>query len=109
MARQVRVEFDIDLKRGGHVIRVRFVRSAKTIGDFVVQLETYAMGHYRPVVRYDGSHGHPHRDLLDWNGKTIAKAWAAPGTSNNQALTDAIDDLHANADRYVTEFLKRQP
>ena len=109
LPREVREEFGIGLDRLGHVIRVRFVRVAKTVGDFVVQYEVLVDGQYRQVVRYEGSHGHPYRDILDWDGNTIAKRWAPPGTTNNQALTDAINDIIANSDRYFADFLKRRP
>jgi hypothetical protein len=93
----------------GHAIRVRFVRVGKTVVDFVVQYEVCIDGQWRQVVRYDGSHGRPHRDILDWDGDTIAKRWSPPGTTNNQALTGAVNDIIANSDRYFAEFLKRRP
>lgn len=109
VTRNVRVEYDINLQGEGRVVRVRFVRTAKTIGDFVVQLETHLDGQFRPVVRYDGSHGHPHRDLLDWDGETIEKRWSPGGMTNSQALTDAIYGLVTNAEQYMVEFVKRRP
>jgi hypothetical protein len=109
LPREVREEFDISLDRIGHIIRIRFVRVGKTVVDFVVQYEVCTDGKYRQVVRYDGRHGRPHRDILDWDGDTFAKRWAPPGTTNNQALTDAVNDIIANSDRYFAESLKRRP
>ena len=77
--------------------------------DFVVQYEAFIDGQYRPVVRYDGSHGRPHLDVLDWDGESIEKHWAQPGTTNNQALTEAINDIDSNSDRYLAEYLQRRP
>ena len=105
----MRVEYDILLEKRSDVIRVRIVREAKTVVDFVVQYEAYIDGHYRPVVRYDESHGRLHRDVLDWNGEMIEKHWSPPGTTNNQALTEAIHDLNTNADRYHSEYMQRRP
>ena len=84
------------------------VKKAKTIVDFVVQYEAYIDGQYRQIVRYDGSHGRPHFDVLDGDGETIEKHWAPLGTTNNQALTDAIHDIDANSDRYFAEYLQRR-
>jgi hypothetical protein len=60
-----RKEFDIPLSRRGDVIRVRIVRDRMRVVDFVVQCEALLDGEYHAIVRYDGSHNHPHRDLLD--------------------------------------------
>ena len=108
MARQVQVEYDVPLERRGDFIRVRIVKEAKTVVDFVVQYEAYIDSQYRPIVRYDGSHGRPHFDVLDWDGEAIEKHWAPLGTTNNQALTDAIDDISTNSDRYYAEYLQRR-
>lgn len=108
MARQVRVDYAITREGESDVIRVRFVRQAKTVVDFVVQLEAYIDGEYRRVVRYDGSHGRPHRDILDWEGRTIEKRWAPAGTTYSRALTEAIRDLVSNSDRYIAEYLRRR-
>jgi hypothetical protein len=108
-AQLVRQEFDIPLEDWGRVIRVRIVREAKTVVDFVAQYEAFIDGRYRPVIRYDGSHGRPHRDTLGWNGETIDKRWAPPGMTYNHALTVAIDDIEAHAEDYLVAFLRRRP
>ncbi len=84
------------------------VREGKTVVDFVVQLEAYVDDRFRPVVRYNGSHGHPHQDTLDWDGETIEKRWSSPGATNNQVATEAIKDVSANAERYIAEYLRRR-
>jgi len=43
-------------------LRYRIVTERGDVVDFVVQYETLVGDEYRPVVRYDGSHGHGHRD-----------------------------------------------
>jgi hypothetical protein len=97
------------LNERGDTVRVRIVRVGRTVVDFVVQYEAYIDEEYRPLVRYDGRHDRPHRDLLDWNGETIEKRWATTGTTNNEALTDAIDDIRRNWEEYLDGFLRRRP
>lgn len=109
LARQVRVEYDIPLNDFGDVIRVRFVREGKLVVDHVAQYEALIDGAYRPVVRYDGSHGQPHRDILDWTGATIEKRWAPVGTTTNLALTEGIHDIVLNWPGYLDDFLRRRP
>lgn len=38
------------------------------ISEFCVQYEAMIAGRWHPVVRYDSSHGEPHRDVLHPNG-----------------------------------------
>ena len=88
---------------------VWFVTDGPVVKAFVVKLEALIDGEYHEVVRFDGAHGRPHRDTLDWYGKVIHKQWAPIGTTNNQALTNARRDIRENADRYVDAFLRRRP
>ena len=104
-----RRDFTFPLNPRGDILRVRFACEGKEVLEFVVQYEAMIDGELRPVVRYDGSHGHPHRDTLDWDGTTINKRWAPVGTMNADALTAAIDDLQSNWPRYLEAFLRRRP
>lgn len=90
-----------------NTVRVRFKTVDGNVVDFVVQLETYIEGTYRPVVRYDGSHGRGHRDILDWNGNTIDKHWLPQHMDFNDCLTFARDDIRANWKRYLDRFLEQ--
>ena len=98
----------IPLGPSGDGIRVRIVTEGRTVLDFTVQYEAYIEGEYRPVVRYD-CHLGPHRDTLDWSGRTIHKHWMPKGISYNQALDDATADIEANWERYRDDFLRRRP
>ena len=108
MSRTVRIEYEPTLNTFGDVMRVRITREKKQVLDFVVQYEALTDGVFRVVVRYDGSHGVPHRDLLDWSSATIDKRWAADGTTMNDALTEAIRDIQSNWEYYRVEFLRRR-
>ena len=57
----------------GDGIRVRFSTVRGTVSGSVLQYEAWIEERHRPVVRYDTAHGFPHRDLLDWEGMTVAK------------------------------------
>ena len=109
MTRQSLVEYAYSFNVHGDLMRVRIVREKIRIGDFVVQYEALIDGEFHPVVRYDGSHGHPHRDTLDWSGATIDKRWAAEGTSMSHALAEGIRDIRSNWEYYRDEFLRRRP
>ena len=91
------------------MLEVWFVTDGPTVNGFVVKLETVIDGRYREVIRFDGAHGRPHRDTLNWHGRVVHKRWAPIGTTYNQALTDAIDDITENWERYINAFLKRRP
>ncbi len=90
-------------------IRVEFVTEGRQVISFVAQYETVIDGERKPVVRYDSAHGKGHRDVLDWNGHTVGKDWLAQGDDFAAGLTFAIDDLEANWERYLTDFLRRRP
>lgn len=64
------IEFERRL-RNGDQIRYRIKTDRGHVVDFVVQYEVILDGNLLPVVRYDGSHGQGHRDILDSRGETI--------------------------------------
>jgi hypothetical protein len=92
-----------------HVNRLRFrmTRDDGEIVDFVVQYETLVEDDFRPVVRYDASHGRGHRDTLGPGGETVAKEWLPHSMSHKEALHYAADDLRMNWERYRDRFLER--
>jgi hypothetical protein len=73
---------------------------------YTVQYEAYIDGDWRPVVRYDPSHGYPHRDLLNADGTVADKLWF-PTLSRKQALDAAAADLKANWPAYRADFIRR--
>ena len=46
-------------------------RRKKRVKNFVIQLETFNKGEWRGVVRYNYSHGFPHRDLIFYDGRKV--------------------------------------
>ncbi len=87
-------------------LRVRFRVSGNNVEAFTVQLEVIVDGEWRPVVRYDGAHGVPHRDVLDRAGNVIAKEWL-PGTFND-VLTSSIRELRVNWRQHLSRFDRRR-
>lgn len=91
----------------GNRIRHRIMTDRGDVVDFVVQFEIRIEGVYRPVVRYDGSHGHGHRDTLNQHGDTIDKSWLPDHMDMKAALDYAIHDVRDNWMNYRARFLER--
>ena len=67
-----------------------------TVTEVVVQLELRLGDEWLGVVRYDNTHGRPHKDVMNRSGKQVEGAWLL-GTLN-EVLTISIDDLTENAE-----------
>ena len=50
-------------------LRMRLITKSGKVTYAVVQYETFVQDKWRAVVRYDNSHGYPHRDVLHPNGE----------------------------------------
>jgi hypothetical protein len=91
-------------------IRVRVEHDQREVIDFTVQHETRVAGRWKPVVRYDCAHDHPHRDLLDADGDVLPGGkLRLSGWPLKQALDHAAADLRTNWPTYRDEFLRRHP
>jgi hypothetical protein len=91
-------------------MRVRINTERGVVMDFVVQYETPRSdlsGEHVVVVRYDGSHGRAHRDLLDARGHTVRKMYLPTHLSFGEALNYALADIKENWARYRQDFLLR--
>lgn len=95
-------EYEFPLPVPGDRVTVRFRAAKGKIADFAVQYFSEIDGIAYEIVRYDGSHGHPHRDTLDHRGRVVRKTWL--DTDHNTAMTDAIDDLTDHWERYREDF-----
>lgn len=91
------------------MLRVRFARERGRLVAFTVQGEVYDGEWWRPVVRYDTAHGRPHRDLLDWDGRVIAKDWMPEGTPLDEAMTQAQREIEEHWVTYRAACLARRP
>lgn len=77
--------------------------------DFVVQYETASLerlGEHIAVVRYDGSHGRAHRDLLDLTGRTFRKTWFPSHLSLGEALDEALADIEEYWPQYRDRLVR---
>jgi len=99
-------EFLIYLDPGTRLCRYRHyhVSNAKEIVEFRIQLEVLADDMWYPVVRYDTSHGKPHRDILHPNGEQT-KDWFE-GYSVADVLTIGQKDIIENWLVYRKRFIK---
>jgi hypothetical protein len=84
-------------------IRCAYQREGKKVNQFMVQLEIRHLEDWRPVVRYDNSHGFCHRDALHPDG-TQDKTRVFVGDVN-ETFTYAIEDLRANWRAHWARFL----
>lgn len=87
-------------------LRLRYRVSGNDVEAFTVQLELMVNGEWLPVVRYDGAHGVPHRDVLNRAGNVIAKEWL-PG-SFNEVLTSSRRELEVNWRQHIARFTGRR-
>jgi len=86
--------------------RLRLDRKEKEIKGFVVQLEMEVGGKWKPVVRYDTSHGFAHRDLYSADGKSQNDIDSTydPDLGYAKAASTAQDDIRNNWERYCEGF-----
>ncbi len=79
-------------------IRVVLKINKNHVSDFVVQYETW-IDDWKPVVRYDFSHGMPHRDFMMTDGRQV-KEWLY-GKTPEEVVNESIDDLKKNWHKYL--------
>lgn len=102
--------FLIELELGDPLqprLRVRLVTDRGRVNGFSVQLEILLESRHLAVVRYDGSHGTAHRDLLDREGYSYRKSWLQ-GMPFGQAVNHGIIDLRGNWRDYADDFMRRE-
>ena len=92
----------------GDEARVRWVTERVDLTAYTVQYEPWIDGLHRPAARYDSAHGHPHLDLLGWDGEVVDKEWLAPEPLE-VAFTSALNHLRANWRRLREDFVNRRP
>lgn len=76
--------------------------------DFVAQYEAFIAGVRYPIVRFDGSHGAGHRDLLDKQQQTIRKDWFPDHISLAESLNAGIRDIVDHWGSYRSQFIARE-
>jgi hypothetical protein len=77
--------------------------SQGTVVTFMVQLEVFLEGAWRPVVRYDSAHGYSHIDYYRRSGESRKELLPL---SFAEALTLADDDIQEEWKEYMRRFLK---
>jgi len=72
-------------------LRVTALKQKGEILKFVVQYEALIGSKWRPIIRYDTSHGFAHKDIIHYNGEQEKQPLYFPGL--NMAFTYAIQEL----------------
>lgn len=70
---------------------------------FMVQLEVFVQGEWKPVIRYDCAHGYAHCDRFNLQGDQVKEDM---GMSYEEALTFADDDIDDRWETYRNQFLQ---
>ena len=102
-ANLVRRTWIVDILPDGVRMRCVYGRRAKRIVQYTVQLEFRHAEKWRPVVRYDNSHGFCHRDTIHPDG-TQDKIAIFYGTAN-ETFTLAIEEMRDNWKAHCARFL----
>jgi hypothetical protein len=85
-------------------LRVLVLTERGKVRRFVVQLETFLADTWKPVCRYDTSHGFAHVDILHVSG--TADKIRLEVADFNQALDMAFADLLTNWEHYIKSYME---
>ena len=85
-------------------LRIRLRTERGQLADIVVQYEAFIRDEWVAVVRYDTSHGYPHRDVLHPNGAKDKHFLSFPDLK--AFLQYAEQDLRDRWEWYRERFLK---
>ena len=72
-------------------LRVSALKRKGEIIKFVVQYEAFIENQWKPIIRYDTSHGFAHKDIIHYNGEQEKQPLYFP--DYNMAFTYAIQEL----------------
>ena len=70
---------------------------------YMVQLEVFSQGDWKPVIRYDHAHGYSHVDRYNLAGEVMKEKIELEFA---EALTAAEDDIEQNWRVYLERFLE---
>lgn len=83
-------------------LRTPFTSESNLITAFTVRLEATIDSRWHPIVRYDGAHGTPHRDILNRRGDVMREDGMS-GTFND-VMTTAQIDIREHWEEYLLQF-----
>ncbi len=97
-------EFTIYLDPGKRLNRYRHrhVWQQGSIIEFRIQYEAHIEGKWHTIVRYDNTHGNPHKDTIHPDGSET-KEWFTL-YSNAEVLTIGQRDIIENWPRYRAKY-----
>lgn len=88
---------------GDDYVYVSFTTERARVIRFVVKLRCRVGKEWFEVVRYDGGHSVPHKDILLPDGNVERKVWYKY-MNNNQALDFALDEVEEQYDFFRWRF-----
>ncbi|OFX54761.1 MAG: hypothetical protein A2046_00485 [Bacteroidetes bacterium GWA2_30_7] len=86
-------------------LRLKIKTDKGKVKDIVVQYESFIIGKWTAIVRYDCNHGFFHRDLLQPNGDKEKQAISINNLED--ALYYAEQDLKDRWEFYKEKYLKK--
>jgi hypothetical protein len=93
-------------KSGKDRLRIRFSSERGKIVDLVVQYETLHANEWRPVVRYDCTHGFFHRDVMFFRSEKEKESVTIENL--NDAFSYAEQDIRDHWQLYKSRFFGRR-
>ncbi len=103
MAKEIEFLYPLSAS-GDDRLRVKAFKEHGGVTGFTVQYEAYIQDEWRPIVRYDTSHGFAHKDLLHPGGRVDKQPLYLP--DYNLAFTFAIQDLTIGWSWYRRGYLE---
>lgn len=84
-------------------VAVQFVTVRGEVAWFVVRLMVSLPSGDRCLARFDTSHGKPHLDIVDANGRLVYKEWLL-GMTIEEGLQYALREFKRNHENYIRGF-----
>jgi hypothetical protein len=90
-------------------LRVRLKIQTGELLDVVFQYESFIVGNWHPIVRYDCAHGFFHRDIMKPNGDKEKQAIEIPNLkdASKYAEQDLKDRWEWYREKYIKQLKKR--
>jgi len=85
-------------------LRISAQKEKSKVIKFVVQYEAFIGEKWKPIVRYDTSHGFSHKDIIHWNSEIVKQPLYFQDF--NIAFTFAIQDLKTSWKWYRMAYEK---
>ena len=82
--------------------RHRHTLEEGTVTGFVIQYEAEIEGEWREIVRYDTTHGSPHKDIMHPDGSETKEEF--PHYTRAEVMTLGQNDIRKNWQKYREQY-----